>query len=336
MEYRQLGRTGVQVSPLALGGMLFGGKTPEAEAQAIIDHALDAGINCIDTANAYMRGRSEEVIGAALRRNGKRARVVLATKVFARMDDEDPNAAGIHRRHIREQCEASLRRLQTDYIDLYYIHRPMHTIPIDETLRALDDLIRAGKILYIGCSTFPAWAVVESLWAAREYGLNRFICEQPPYHLLDRSIEHELIPMAQTYGLALMAWSPLAGGLLTGKYQCGAPADARIQPGNAWADRHLTADALASVAALGRLAAEKGCTLSQLALAWCIARPGITGAILGARTLDHLTDQLGALQVALTDEDHRRIDAIRAPGSTLVSYYHEDGAADFHPPLYRW
>jgi aryl-alcohol dehydrogenase-like predicted oxidoreductase len=336
MHYRQLGRTGLQVSPLCLGSMLFGGKTPEAEAHTIIDCALDAGINVIDTANVYERGRSEAVIGTALKRNGKRSKVVLTTKVWGRMDNDDPNAAGLTRRHIREQCEASLRRLQTDYIDVYYIHRQMQNIPIDETLRALDDLVHSGKVLSIGCSTFPAWSVVEALWVAKEYGLNRFSCEQPPYHLLDRSIENELIPMAQTYGLGLMVWSPLAGGLLTGKYQNGVPAMGRIQPGNGWADRHFSPAAMEAVGALGQVAHEKGCTLSQLALAWCLSKPGITCAILGARTPEHLIDQLGALNIALTEEDHQRIDRICAPGKTLVSYYYEDSSADFRPSQYRW
>jgi aryl-alcohol dehydrogenase-like predicted oxidoreductase len=336
MHYRQFGRTGIQVSPLCLGSMLFGGKTSEADANTIIDAALDEGINCIDTANVYEHGRSEEVIGATLKRNGKRSQIVLSTKVWGRMDDSDPNAAGNHRRHIREQCEASLRRLQTDYIDVYFIHRPMHTIPIDETLRALDDLIHAGKVLYIGCSTFPAWSVVESLWVAKEYGLNRFVCEQPPYHLLDRSIENELIPMAQTYGLALMAWSPLAGGLLTGKYRDGTPETARIQPGNTWADRHFTPATREAVVGLDQIAKEKGCTLSQLALSWCIAQPGITNAILGARTPDHLKEQLGALDVTLTADDLLHIDALCSPRKTLVSYYYEDGSGDFQSPQYRW
>jgi aryl-alcohol dehydrogenase-like predicted oxidoreductase len=237
--------------------MLFGGKTPAAEAHTIIDAALDAGITLIDTANVYERGRSEEVVGAALKHNGKRSQVVLSTKVWGRMADDDPNAAGNHRRHIREQCEASLRRLQTDYIDLYYIHRPMHTIPIDETLRALDDLVHAGKVLYIGCSTFSAWAVVESLWVAKEYGLNRFVCEQPPYHLLDRSIEHELITMAQTYGLGLLAWSPLAGGLLTGKYLHSIPENGGVQPGSMWGDRHF-APAATEVVSARATSARKG------------------------------------------------------------------------------
>src|ERR687893_78133 len=230
MEYRQLGRTGVQVSPLCLGCMMFGGKTGPEDSYAIIDRAIEAGINFLDTANVYSRGRSEEVTGAALKRNGKRQRIVLATKVHGNMADDDPNMAGNSRRHIVEQCEASLRRLQTDYIDLYQIHRPQPAIPIDETLRALDDLIRSGKVRYIGTSTFAAWQVVEALWIAKELGLNRFVCEQPPYHLLDRRIERELVPMAMTYGFGVIPWSPLAGGLLTGKYQRGEtpPADSRF------------------------------------------------------------------------------------------------------------
>ena len=219
MHYRSLGRTGAQVSELCLGCMMFGGHTDEASSFDIIDQAIDSGINFVDTANVYSRGASEEVVGKAFKRNGKRERVVLATKVHGRMDEEDPNAAGNHRRHVIEQCEASLRRLQTDHIDLYQIHRPDSGIPIDETLRALDDLIRAGKILYAGTSTFAAWQLVESLWASKELGLNRFVTEQPPYHLLDRRIERELIPVAQTYGLALIPWSPLAGGFLAGKYR---------------------------------------------------------------------------------------------------------------------
>ncbi len=218
MEYRSLGRTAIKVSPICLGCMMFGGKTSPDDSYPIIDRAIDAGVNFLDTANVYSRGRSEEVTGEALKRNGKRHQIVLATKVHGTMDDNDPNAYGSSRRHIIEQCEASLRRLQTDYIDLYQIHRPRSDTPIDETLRALDDLVRAGKVRYIGTSTFGAWQLVESLWVAKEYGLNRFVCEQPPYHILDRRIERELIPMAQSYGFGLIPWSPLAGGLLTGKY----------------------------------------------------------------------------------------------------------------------
>ncbi|TVR64512.1 MAG: aldo/keto reductase, partial [Spirochaetaceae bacterium] len=218
MEYRQLGRTGVKVSPLCLGCMMFGGKTEPKESYSIIDRAIEAGINFLDTANVYSRGRSEQVTGDALKRNKKRASIVLATKVHGKMADDDPNASGNTRRHIIEQCEASLTRLSTDYIDLYQIHRPQSDVPIDETLRALDDLIRAGKVRYIGTSTYGAWQAVESLWVSEKLGLNRFVCEQPPYNILDRRIERELLPMAMTYGYATIPWSPLAGGLLTGKY----------------------------------------------------------------------------------------------------------------------
>src|SRR5215210_4245796 len=223
MEHRQLGRTGVQVSALCLGCMMFGGRTGPDESYAIIDRALDAGINFLDTANVYSRGRSEEITGQALKRNGKRDRVVLATKVHGRMADDDPNAQGTSRRHIIAECEASLRRLGTDYIDLYQLHRPRPEIAIDETLRALDDLVRAGKVRYLGTSTFAAWQLVEALWAAKELGLNRFVCEQPPYNLLDRRVERELLPMCQTYGIATIPWGPLAGGKLTGKYHRGQP-----------------------------------------------------------------------------------------------------------------
>jgi len=216
VEYRNLGRTGVKVSEICLGCMMFGDWTDDEASADIIDRAIDAGVNFLDTANVYTRGASEEVVGKALKRNGKRDAMVLATKVHGAMNEKDLNASGNHRRHIIEQCEASLRRLQVDYIDLYQIHRPSSDVPIDETLRALDDLIRAGKVRYVGTSTYAAWQLVEALWAAQELGLNRFVSEQPPYHLLDRRIERELVPFAQTYGVALIPWSPLAGGFLTG------------------------------------------------------------------------------------------------------------------------
>ena len=336
MQYRSLGRTGVKVSPLCLGCMMFGGKTSPEDSYAIIDRALDAGINFLDTANVYVRGRSEEVTGQALKRNGKRQRVVLATKVHGQMDEEDPNGSGNSRRHIIAQCEASLRRLQTDYIDLYQIHRPQPDIPIDETLRALDDLIRAGKVRYIGSSTFEAWQVVESLWAAKEHGLNRFVTEQPPYHILDRRIERGLIPMAQSYGIGIIPWSPLAGGLLTGKYARNqpAPADSRF------ADYETTprlqarmVEALFDVVdGLQPLADAKGCTLSQLALAWCMNQPGITSPIIGPRTMQQLEDNLGALPVSLSEEDHKVIDALVPPGRMVSPFYE----ANFGPHPDRW
>jgi aryl-alcohol dehydrogenase-like predicted oxidoreductase len=314
--------------------MMFGGKTDEADAMDIIDRALEGGLNFIDTANCYNAGRSEEAVGKALQRNGKRDRVVLATKVFAPMDREDPNMRGNHRRHIVQQCEASLKRLQTDHIDLYQIHRPMSTIPIDETLRALDDLVRAGKVLYIGTSTFAAWQLMESLWVAKEYGLNRFVTEQPPYNLVDRRIEKELVPMARTYGIGLLPWSPLAGGFLTGKYTRDAPKDGegRHAKGRFYGE-HFTDRAFDVVDCLCEMAAEKDCTPSQLALAWVMQQPGVTAAICGPRTRQQLEDNLGALDVTITDQDRERLDAVATPEGAVLPNYYE---ADFGPHAYRW
>ena len=216
MDYRSLGRTGVQVSPLTFGTMLLHEVPDAADAARLLDHALDAGVNAVDTANVYGRGASEERLGELLHANGRRERLVLSTKVHARMDDDDPNAAGSSRRHIIDQCHASLRRLQTDHLDIYYLHRPTSAVPIDESLRALDDLVRAGKVRYIATSSFAAWQILESLWASKELHLERVIAEQTPYSLVDRRVERELLPMAQSYGIGITVWSPLAGGLLTG------------------------------------------------------------------------------------------------------------------------
>ena len=335
MEYRNFGRTGMKVSPLCLGCWNFGERTPPQDAYAIVDRALDAGLNFLDTANVYGRGRSEEITGEALKLNGSRSRVVLATKFHGRMNDDDPNAAGSSRRHIIEQCEASLRRLQTDYIDIYQIHRPRPEVAIDETLRALDDLVRAGKVRYLGSSTFAAWQVVESLWVAKELGLNRFISEQPPYHILDRRIERGLVPMALTFGIGLIPWSPLAGGLLTGKYTRGqsAPEGARYAtPEDEPRQSRRLNDSVYDVnEGLLPLAEAKGCTLSQLALAWCAQQPGITSPILGPRTMEQLEDNLGALEVTVTAEDRQRIDELVPPGRMVSPFYE----AEFGPSLHR-
>jgi len=312
---------------------MFGGKTEEAPSLDIIDRAIDAGINFLDTANVYSRGRSEEVVGAALKRNGKRQQLVLATKVHGKMADDDPNAQGNNRRHIIAQCEASLRRLQTDYIDLYQIHRPDSQEPMDETLRALDDLIRAGKVRYIGTSTYAAWQVLESLWISKELGLNRMVCEQPPYHLLDRRIERELVPLAQTYGLALIPWSPLAGGFLTGKYSRDETrTEGRFKDDTEWNRKHFTDAAFAVLDELEALAQEKDCSPSQLALAWCAQQPGITSPIVGPRTMEQLEDNLRAVDLTVTDADRTRLDAVAAPGRATVPYYE----ADFGPHAFRW
>jgi aryl-alcohol dehydrogenase-like predicted oxidoreductase len=322
--------------------MNFGWKTSEADSMEIIDKALDSGINFLDTANVYSRGASETIVGNALQRNGKRDKIFLATKVHGRMDDEDMLAAGNNRRHIIQQCEASLKRLQTDYIDLYQIHRPRSDTPIDETLRALDDLIRAGKVRYIGTSTFPAWRVLESLWVAKELGLNRFVSEQPPYHLLDRSIERELIPLAQTYGLAILPWSPLARGFLSGKYKRGEaiPGDTRLGgdmegPFKKRTQQHFSDRAYDLLAVVEGMAAEKNCTPSQVALAWLLQQPGVTSVIIGPRTMAHFEDNLAALPVTIDDDDCRRLDEVAEPELAIVPYYH-GRMIDFKPSQFNW
>jgi aryl-alcohol dehydrogenase-like predicted oxidoreductase len=339
MEMRYLGRTGIRVSPLCLGCMMFGGKTTPEDSFAIIDRAIAAGINFLDTANVYNDGRSEEVVGQALKRNGHRHHIVLATKVHGNMhkgDALDPNQWGNSRRQIIEQCDASLRRLGTDWIDLYQLHRPHVECPIDETLRALDDLIRAGKVRYIGTSTFAAWQIVEALWASKEYGLNRFVTEQPPYHLLDRRIERELIPMCRTYGIGIIPWSPLAGGFLTGKYR----RQGQSQPEGRFADgTHFRAPSLLNsdrafevVEGLERLAGEKGCSISQLAIAWCMQQEGITSPIIGPRTMEQFEDNVAAVDVHISEEDRKVIDQISPPGGVVVPYYE----AAFGPHVHRW
>ena len=335
MEYRNFGRTGVKVSPLTLGCMMFGGRTNLDDTCAIIDRALDAGLNSIDTSNTYSRGKSEEFTGEALKRNGRREQVFLCTKVFNRMADDDPNMQGSTRRHIIQQCEASLKRLQTDHIDLYQLHRPHPEVPIDEALRAFDDLIRAGKVRYIGTSTFAAWQVMESLWCSKELSLNRFVSEQPPYNILDRRIERELIPMCQTYGLATIPWSPLASGMLTGKYRAGQPApqDSRFCDNknpfiaSKWHDGSLDV-----VEKLMPLAEAREVSLSQFALAWNKQQPGITSSIIGPRTLAQLEDNLKAVELTLTEAELKAVDAIVPPGTHVSAYYE----ADFGPHPHRW
>ena len=333
MQYRPLGRTGVKVSEICLGAMMFGGRTSQEDGIAIIDAAIDRGINFIDTANTYNQGRSEEVVGEALKRRG-RDRVVLATKVHGNMDSEDPNGNGNSRRHIIQQCEASLRRLQTDWIDLYQIHRPQPDIPIDETLRALDDLVRDGKVRYIGASTFAAWQLVESFWVSEKQNLVRFICEQPPYNLLDRRIERELISVAQQYGMAVIPWSPLGGGLLTGKYRRGEPLpeDGRFTLSTAPMHRRRMTDRVYDVLdGLEPMAQGKGCTMSQLALAWTLHQPGITAPIIGPRTMEQFEDNMGALDVEFSAEDLQIIDGFAPPGEHCSSFYE----GDWSPALYR-
>lgn len=293
----------------------------------MVARALDAGLNFFDTANAYGRGKGEEALGAALKAGAQRDRVILATKVHHKMG-EGPNQSGNSRRHIIEQCDASLRRLQTDWIDLYQIHRPLSDTPIDETLQALDDLIRAGKVRYAGTSCFASWQIVESLMVSRALRLNRFVCEQAPLNLLDRSLEREVLPMARTFGTAVIVFGPLAGGLLTGKYARGQPApegtryaqqnhpnanfNKRLNPDQAWWD---------AIEALRPLAAAKGVSLSRFSLAWVRHQPGVTSTIIGPRTFEQLEDTLASLDVTLTPEELAAVDAIVPPGRLTVPYY---------------
>ncbi len=340
MQYRTLGRTGVQVSVLTLGGMLFGNGTDAQQAGALFDRALDAGINALDTADVYGRGESERILGDLLRRSGRRDRIVLSSKGHVRMDDDDPNAAGSSRRHIIEACNASLRRLDTDHLDFYYLHRPDNRVPIDETLRALDDLARAGKIRYAGTSSFAAWQIVESLWAAKEYRLERPVAEQTPYSLLDRRAERELLPMARSYGIGVTVWSPLAGGMLTGKYrrEGAAPQDTRLKPGavDGWSERHFSEQAHSVVDTLADLAKAKDATPAQIALAWTLTRPGISSLVVGARTLEQLDDQLGAVAVELDADDLAALDRVSPPGRAIAPYYLDDSFADWSPHQHRW
>lgn len=325
----------MKVSSLCLGCMMFGGKTEPEESYKIIDHAINAGINFLDTANVYSRGRSEEVTGEALKRNGKRNQIVLATKFHGRMDDDDPNASGNSRRHIIEQCEASLKRLQTDYIDLYQVHRPSSDTPIDETLRALDDLIRSGKVRYIGTSTFAAWQVLESLWVSKEFGLNRFVSEQPPYNILDRRIERELLPMTQTFGIGTLPWSPLAGGLLTGKYSSNQPPPSDSRYANVSENQRLQARyTKASLLVVDQLKAyldKKETEISQFAIAWTLMHPDVTSPIIGPRTMEQLEDNLKALAIEVTEEDLAKVDELVPPGTFVSSYYN----GNFGPHTYR-
>jgi aryl-alcohol dehydrogenase-like predicted oxidoreductase len=325
MEYRLLGRTGVRVSPLCLGTLNFGTPTPENDARTIIDAALAAGINFIDTADVYHQGLSETIVGRAL--EGRRHRVVLATKVHGRMGD-GPNDGSGSRLHILRACDASLRRLRTDYIDLYQVHRPSPEIPIDETLGALTDLVRAGKVRYIGCTTHPAWMVMEALAVSERLGLARYVSEQPPYNLLDRRIENELVPLAQRYQLALLPWAPLAQGTLAGRYPSWnrLPEDSRAArlPGSIYAER-ITPRGIEAGERFSRLAREFGKTPSQLALLWCKDQPAVTSPIVGPRTLEQWHEVLAVLEMSLSPEERAACDEINGPGSVLVNFHNTAG-----------
>src|SRR5271165_6229337 len=322
IEHRKLGSTGVSVSPLCLGAMMFGqiGNTDHDDCIRIIHRALDAGINFIDTADVYSRGESEEIVGKALA-GGRRDNVVLATKVHGTMGD-DPNEFGNTRRWITREIDNSLRRLGTDWIDLYQIHRPEPDTDIDETLGALSDLVHAGKVRYIGSSTFPAHQIVEAQWVAQRRGRERFVCEQPPYSMLIRRIETDVLPVCQQYGMGVIPWSPLAGGWLSGRYGKGgdSPADSRrAQMIPSRYDMSIPGNQakLAAAQALGEVADEAGIPLIEMALAFVTSHPAVTAAIIGPRTMEQLESQLPALETTLSADVLDRIDEIVPPGTNV-------------------
>jgi aryl-alcohol dehydrogenase-like predicted oxidoreductase len=320
VDYRTLGGTGVEVSPLCLGAMMFGawGNTDHDESIRIIHRALDAGINFVDTADVYSRGESEEIVGKALR--GRRDSVVLATKVHGSMHDTDPNQRGNSRRWIVQEVENSLRRLQTDWIDLYQIHRWDPGTDHEETLGALTDLQRAGKIRYFGSSTYPPSAIVEAQWVAERRGLGRFVSEQPPYSLLIRSIEADVLPTCERYRMGVITWSPLAAGWLSGRWRKDGQAESRRAdrlPQRYDLSLPTNQRKLDAAEALAQLAEETGMSLIHLAIAFVLRHPAVTAAIIGPRTMDHLESQLGAGDARLSDDVLDRIDEIVPPGTNI-------------------
>ena len=321
MEYRRLGRSGLKVSELVLGTMNFGLQTPKQDAFSIIDAAIDAGINLLDCANVYAQGESERVIGEALAANGKRKAVFITSKVFLPTGD-GPNERGNSRHHILEACESSLRSLKTDYIDLYFLHRTDFNVPQEETLAALDLLVRQGKIRYAGCSTHPPWRVVEAMWIADKHHYPKFVCEQPPYNLLDRRMENEIVPMCREYDLGVISWSPLAQGVLAGRYQDAdnLPQGSRGSFKDIYAER-ITDKGIEVAQQLAQRARGKGCTLPQMALAWILHQPGITGVIIGPRTMAHFNDLLVAGTVQLDSSDLEYCDALVPPGMNVSDHF---------------
>jgi len=319
MEYRPLGRTGVEVSALCLGAMMFGqwGNPDHDDSIRIIHRALDAGINFVDTADVYSAGESEEIVGKAL--EGRRDDVVLATKVHGRMG-EGRNRSGNSRRWIVQEVEASLRRLNTDWIDLYQIHRPEPELDIDETLGALTDLVRQGKIRYLGSSTFQPSQIVEAQWTAERRGRERFVCEQPPYSILVRAVEAEVLPVCERYGMGVIPWSPLAGGWLSGRFRKGSEVTSRRAeriPQRYDMSVPENQRKLDATEELVQLADEAGLSLVHLALAFVLRHPAVTAPIVGPRTMEHLDGVLGAVDVELSDDVLDRIDEIVPPGRNV-------------------
>jgi aryl-alcohol dehydrogenase-like predicted oxidoreductase len=333
MDYRVFGRTGLNVSCLSLGTDNFADPTPEPEASQILDLAIDAGINLIDTGDVYADGEGERIIGRTLKANGRRDQVLIATKVDHgrrrpgySLDDPGlygPNDHGHSRLNVIRACENSLRRLQVDHIDLYQLHRPSPNVPFDETLRALDDLVRQGKVRYVGCSTHPAWSVMEAIMVSELKGYARFVSEQPPYNLLDRRIENELVPLCQAHGLALVTWAPMAMGVLAARYD-----DAKTFPkesraalrGGFYADR-VTERGIEVGQAFSKLAAEAGITAAQLSILWVKDQPGIAAPLIGPRTVQQLKDLLPVKDMTLEPALREACDRLVPPGSVVADFH---------------
>lgn len=322
MQYRPLGRTGLKVSALVLGTDNLANPTPEAESLAILDAAVDGGINLIDTSNSYAGGEAERLIGRWLKVRGRRDDVLIATKVFY-PTGPGINERGLSRNHLVKACEDSLRRLDTDYIDLYQTHRPDPDTPLEETLAALDLLLRQGKVRYIGTSTSPAWKVVQAQHLSTQLGLAHFVSEQSPYNLLERRIENELVPACQHHGLALFTWSPMAMGMLAGRYL---PGDAPEQDsraalrGGIYAER-VTERGIAAGLQFAALARAHGHDPAQLAYLWVKDQPGVTAPIIGPRTLAQLQQALPVADMALADDVREACDALVPPGSVVASFF---------------
>jgi 1-deoxyxylulose-5-phosphate synthase len=310
MEYRRLGRSGLRVSAIGLGGNTFGRYADAARTAEIVGRALDLGVNLFDTADVYNKGQSEEFIGRAIR--GRRAQALIATKVSSRVGD-GPNDAGASRQHIMNGCEASLRRLDTDYIDLYQIHWFDSDTPQDETLAALDDLVRAGKVRYVGCSNYAAWQVTQALWISDREHLARFVSVQPEYNLLERDVERELVPCCLEFGLGIIPYYPLAAGVLTGKYKPGEPPPEGTRGhGNAAFERRLRRETLERVQRLDAWAREREHTVGELALAWLLARPGVSTVIAGTTRPEQVEANVRAADWHLTPDDIAAVDAVLA------------------------
>ena len=337
MDYRLLGRTGIQVSPFALGTDNFMDPTPADESARILEMAMDAGINLLDTGDVYADGAGEKIIGETLKRTGRREKMLIATKVdhgkrrpgFT-LDDPayvGPNDHGHSRLNIIRACEKSLERLQTDHIDLYQIHRPSPHIPWDEQLFALDTLVRQGKVRYIGTSTHPAWAVMNAIMVSEMKGYARIVSEQPPYNLLDRRIENELLPMCREHGLGVITWSPMAMGVLAGRYTDASefPEDSRaVLRGGFYADRVTRAGIEVGIE-FAKIAQGLGLTAAQLAVVWVKGQPGVTAPLIGPRTVAQLTEFLAVLEVELDDETRAACDALVPPGSAVANFHNTAG-----------